>query len=176
MAVLDITRTDRGNWDDSSINSKIYRFNGNCMQQLPVTAKDYTSALSAVNGLCASVVTGVASAATGNAIGVIGGVAGAVSAATNMAPNTIQSGKISDAYGMLDCLTPFLILHRPLRSLPEEYGAHAGYPSSSFMKIGMCEGYTKVRAGTNWCDGIPCTDEEKLEIQNYLENGIIIKA
>lgn len=174
VAVLDITRNDRGNADDSNINSKIYRFNGNCMQQLPITAKDYTNSLSAVNGLCASVVTGIGSAATGNIPGMIGSVAGAVSAATNMSPTPIQSGKISDAYGMLDCLVPFLILHRPIRSLPDEYGAHHGYPASRFVKLGTCKGYTKIRTGTAWLDFIPCTDEEQQEIINYLENGIMM--
>lgn len=174
VAVLDITRNDRGNADDSNINSKIYRFNGNCMQQLPITAKDYTNSLSAVNGLCASVVTGIGSAATGNIPGMIGSVAGAVSAATNMSPTPIQSGKISDAYGMLDCLVPFLILHRPIRSLPNEYGAHHGYPASRFVKLGTCNGYTKIRTGTAWLDFIPCTDEEQQEIINYLENGIMM--
>ena len=174
VAVVEVTRADRGKWDDSSINSKIYRFNGNCMQQLPVTAKDYSTALSAVNGLCASVVSGVASAATGNAIGVIGGVAGAVSAATNMSPNIIQSGKISDAYGMLDCLTPFIILHRPIRSIPAEYGKHNGYPAMLFKQIGTCKGYVKVRAGGSWTNTFPCTDDEKQEIQRFLENGIML--
>lgn len=174
VAVLDVTRNDRGNADDSNINSKIYRFNGNCMQQLPITAKDYTNALSAVNGLCASVVTGIGSAVTGNVPGMIGSVAGAVSAATNMSPTPIQSGKISDAYGMLDCLVPFLILHRPIRSLPDEYGSHHGYPASRFVKLGTCKGYTKIRTGTAWLDFVPCTDEEQQEIINYLENGIMM--
>ena len=174
VAVLDVQRTDRGKWDDSSIHSKIYRFNGNCMQQLPVTAKDYSTALSAVNGLCASVVSGIASAATGNAIGVIGGVAGAVSAATNMSPNIIQSGKISDAYGMLDCLKPFIILHRPIRSIPDQYGKHAGYPSMLFRQIGTFKGFTKARVDGTWTNTFPCTDEEKVEIQRYLETGIML--
>lgn len=174
VAVLDIERADRGKWDDSSIHSKIYRFNGNCMQQLPISEKNYSNSLAAVAGLCSSVVSGVASAATGNAIGVIGGVAGAVSSATNMAPDIIQSGKISDAYGMLDCLKPFIILHRPIRSIPAEYGKHAGYPAMIFKKIGTCKGFTKVRAGGSWTNTFPCTDDEKLEIQKYLENGIML--
>lgn len=174
VAVLDIERADRGKWDDSSIHSKIYRFNGNCMQQLPISEKNYSNSLAAVAGLCSSVVSGAASAATGNAIGVIGGVAGAVSSATNMAPDIIQSGKISDAYGMLDCLLPFIILHRPIRSVPAEYGKHAGYPAMLFKQIGTCKGFTKVRAGGSWTNTFPCTDDEKLEIQKYLENGIML--
>lgn len=174
VAVLDIERADRGKWDDSSIHSKIYRFNGNCMQQLPISEKNYSNSLAAVAGLCSSVVSGAASAATGNAIGVIGGVAGAVSSATNLAPDIIQSGKISDAYGMLDCLKPFIILHRPIRSIPAEYGKHAGYPAMLFKQIGTCKGFTKVRAGGSWTNTFPCTDDEKLEIQKYLENGIML--
>lgn len=174
VAVLDIERADRGKWDDSSIHSKIYRFNGNCMQQLPISEKNYSNSLAAVAGLCSSVVSGAASAATGNAIGVIGGVAGAVSSATNLAPDIIQSGKISDAYGMLDCLNPFIILHRPIRSIPAEYGKHAGYPAMLFKKIGTCKGFTKVRAGGSWTNTFPCTDDEKMEIQKYLENGIML--
>ena len=168
VAVLDVTRSDRGTKDDSTINSKIFRFTGNCMQQLPISAKDYRKSVEAIAGVIGGASQG---ATSGNYAGAIVSVADGI---LNMGPQIVKSGNISDCLGMLDCLTPFVILHRPIRSIPEQYGSNLGYPSNKLSLISTCVGYTKVRSGTEWTTNIHCTDEEKQEIQNYLENGIYI--
>lgn len=173
VAVLEITRADRGRKDDCAIESKLFRFTGNCMQQLPIASKDYTEALKALSTLASSAIGVGTSAASGNFAGAAGSMLNGIYACTQTGANILHASNLGQSYGMLDGLIPFLIFHRPIRAVPSEYGSRVGYPSVQTVAIGNCSGYTKILKNTNFANNIPCTDEEKQEIQNYLENGII---
>lgn len=173
IATLEVTRADRSRNDDCSIESKIYRFSGNCMQQLPIASKDYSESIKALSSIAVSGIASAASFASGNFVGGVGSLLAGSVACTQTGPNVLVTANLSQSYGMLDSLKPFVILHRPIRAVPAEYGSRVGYPSAQTIKIGNCSGYTRIMADTNFANNIPCTDEEKQEIQNYLENGII---
>lgn len=173
VAVLEVKREDRGRKDDCAIDSKIYRFNGNCSQQLPIASKDFGESIKTLASIAVAGIAGAASFASGNFIGAAGSLLGGAVACTQTGADVLVTANLSQSYGMLDGLKPFVILHRPMRAVPAEYGSRVGYPSVQTVSIGNCHGYTKIMANTNFAKNIPCTDEEKQEIQNYLENGII---
>lgn len=170
IAHLNVNRADRGQTDDSHINSVLYKFTGNAMQTLPLTAKDYATMIGAVMNLATSTVAAVSTGGVG-ALGLANSVS---NSADKLRPSIQRSGNLGSNYGMMDCLTPYLILERPIRSIPAEYGSYVGYPSASTIRIGACKGYTKGRPATNWASNIHATDREKEEIKELIEGGIYI--
>lgn len=170
LAHVNVNRAQRDKADDSRINSVLYKFSGNVMQQLPLTNKDYASMISAVTSLATSA---VAAASTGGAasLGLASQVAGSLD---HIKPTIQRSGNLGSNYGMMDYLKPYLILERPIRSIPAEYGSYVGYPSAVTTRIGMCKGFTKGRPFTNWASNIHATDAEKTEIKSLIEEGIYI--
>ena len=170
IAHLNVNRADRGQADDSHINSVLYKFTGNAMQTLPLTAKDYATMIGAVMNLATSTVAAVSTGGVG-ALGLANSVS---NSADKLRPSIQRSGNLGSNYGMMDCLTSYLILERPIRSIPAEYGSYVGYPSASTVRIGACKGYTKGRPDTNWASNIHATDREKEEIKELIEGGIYV--
>ena len=170
IAHLNVNRADRGQTDDSHINSVLYKFTGTAMQTLPLTAKDYATMIGAVMNLATSTVAAVSTGGVG-ALGLANSVS---NSADKLRPSIQRSGNLGSNYGMMDCLTPYLILERPIRSIPAEYGSYVGYPSASTIRLGACKGYTKGRPATNWASNIHATDQEKEEIKELIEGGIYI--
>lgn len=170
VAQVNVNRPERNKADDSHINSVLYKFSGNVMQQLPLTNKDYASLIGTVTSLATSA---VAAASTGGAasLGLASQTAGALD---HIKPSIQRSGNLGSNYGMMDYLKPYLILERPIRSIPAEYGSYVGYPSAVTLKLGKCKGFTKGRPYTNWASNIHATDAEKAEIKSLIEEGIYI--
>lgn len=170
VAHVNVNRAERNKADDSHINSVLYKFSGNVMQQLPLTNKDYASLIGTVTSLATSA---VAAASTGGAatLGLASQVAGSLE---HIKPSIQRSGNLGSNYGMMDYLKPYLILERPIRSIPAQYGSYVGYPSAVTLKLGKCKGFTKGRPYTNWASNIHATDAEKEEIKELIEGGIYI--
>lgn len=170
VAQVNVNRAERNKADDSHINSVLYKFSGNVMQQLPLTNKDYASLIGTVTSLATSA---VAAASTGGAasLGLASQTAGALD---HIKPSIQRSGNLGSNYGMMDYLKPYLILERPIRSIPAEYGSYIGYPAAFTTKLGKCKGFTKGRPYTNWASNIHATDAEKTEIKELIEGGIYI--
>ena len=170
VAQVNVNRAERNKADDSHINSVLYKFSGNVMQQLPLTNKDYASLIGTVTSLATSA---VAAASTGGAasLGLASQTAGALE---HIKPTIQRSGNLGSNYGMMDYLKPYLILERPIRAIPAEYGSYIGYPAAFTTKLGKCKGFTKGRPYTNWASNIHATDGEKEEIKELIERGIYI--
>lgn len=171
VAQVNVNRAERTSKpDDSHINSVLYKFSGNVMQQLPLTNKDYASLIGTVTSLATSA---VAAASTGGAatLGLASQVAGSLE---HIKPSIQRSGNLGSNYGMMDYLKPYLILERPIRSIPAEYASYVGYPSAVTQRLGKCKGFTKGRPYTNWASNIHATDAEKTEIKSLIEEGIYI--
>ena len=171
VAQVKVTRDKRENHaDDSHINSVLYKFSGNVMQQLPLTNKDYASLIGTVTTLATSA---VAAASTGGAAS-LGLASQAAGALDHIKPTIQRSGNLGSNYGMMDYLKPYLILERPIRAIPAKYASYVGYPAAFTTKLGKCKGFTKGRPFTNWASNIHATDAEKTEIKELIEGGIYI--
>jgi hypothetical protein len=150
-------------------DSVLYTFIGQCASSIPITGSDMTNVINGVISAAASIGSMIA---TGGASAPLAVPALANTAANGMKPTVEKSGGMSGTGGMLGIQTPYLILTRPNQCLPENQNKFMGYPSFITSKIGSLTGYTEIESAH--LDGIPCTDDELLEIESLLKTGVIL--
>lgn len=146
----------------------LYKYPGNVRETIPVTAR--------VNDALQRIATSAASLP----VAAIGGAAGvaslAISTAVNVAmakTHTTRSGELQGSTGLLDDFVPYLIIHRPLQSLAENFRTYKGYPSNITATLSSLTGYTEVEyIHLTGIDG--ATDTELEEIETLLKSGVII--
>ena len=83
-----------------------------------------------------------------------------------------RSGDLSGAVGLLDDFLPYLIIHRPIQSLAENFKSFKGYPSNITATLSSLKGYTEVEY--IHLKNIKATDAEIEEIEALLKEGVII--
>lgn len=151
-------------------NRVLYDYRCNLQTSVPISSSSY-----------ANLYSGILSAVKGIAIGAAaGGGMGAAAGALTSAVNVVTSkhstidrgGELSPNAGTLGLLTPYIILHRPVQSLPSNFGHFKGYPSNITKTLGSVSGYTEVEY--IHLDGISATQDEKDEINDLLRSGVII--
>ena len=148
----------------------LYDFRCNLQTSIPISSSSYAS-------LYSTIIKGVSGMAIGAAAG---GVAGAAAGGLTSAVNVISSkhgsiergSELSPNAGVLGLLTPYIIIHRVVQSLPTNFGHFKGYPSNVTRTLGSCSGYTEVEY--IHLDGINATEEEKQELLTILKEGIVI--
>ena len=145
--------------------SVLYKFNGNIKQSVPISSYTNTQLESALKNLvpvALSPGTGATGALVGSALNV------------SMSKTQVQrTGDLSGSTGLLDDFTPYVIVHRPMQSLAENFKGFKGYPSNITAVLSTLQGYTEVEYIhlTN-IDG--ATDTELNEIEQLLMTGVII--
>ena len=142
---------------------QLYTFNGNASVQIPLTGSDRTRLLSgAVTGAVAGITTG----------GLIGAVAGGVAGGLMGGTSIERSGNFSANSGALGIKKPYLIISRKTPYDADNYNDYYGYPTNKTVVLNNCKGFTRVK---DIHVNIPnATNEEKIEIETLLKNGIII--
>lgn len=147
-----------------SLDAVLYQFSGNMSSNFPITSADYATVFSGALQLA----VGVGSLPSS------GGVLSLVSATSNMlsGANVKRTGSLSSSAGFMGIKKPYIILSRPIQSLPENYNSFHGYVSNITMKLKDCEGYTQV--DSIHIDNVPCMEEEKTRLLQILKEGIII--
>lgn len=149
----------RGNLD-----ALLYTYNGNFKYTLPLTSIDYTNAFKQV----ASGITSIATAGIGNVTGIADSALSIMSAQ----PTVNHGSSLNGNDGLLMYPYPYLIMHRPIQSLPENFGKYKGYPSNVTKRLGDLTGFTKVYEIIS--NNISAMDEEIEEIINLLKEGVIL--
>lgn len=154
----------------------LYKFAGNMKQDIPLTGQRSDVQL---RGLV-STMSIIGSAAMGSAVG--GGVGGGMilgataSGIGNVASSKIvtqRSGALGGNVGVLDEFTPYLIIHRPVQSLANNFKTFKGYPSNITRQLSSISGYTEVEYIN--LQNIPnATSAEMEEIKNLLNKGVLI--
>ena len=147
-----------------SLDAVLYQFSGNMASNFPITSADYATVFSGALQLA----VGVGSLPSS------GGVLSLVSATSNMlsGADVKRTGSLSSSAGFMGIKKPYIILSRPIQSLPENYNSFHGYVSNITMKLKDCEGYTQV--DSIHIDNVPCMEEEKTRLLQILKEGIII--
>lgn len=146
-------------------NKILGQYKGNCATQFPISGKDYSAmygnVIGSALGLGGSVATGNVGGAVMNALQM-----------TQAKPQYQYSNGLANVSG-LDVNYPYLIIHSPVQSLPRNYGEFIGYPSNITVNaLSEVTGYTEIE--TIHLDGIGCTQDELLEIETLLQNGVIL--
>lgn len=147
-----------------NLDAILYQFSGNMASSYPITSADYATVFSGALQLA----VGVGSLPSN------GGVLSLVSATSNMlsGADVKRTGSLSSSSGFMGIKKPYIILSRPIQSLPENYNSFHGYVSNITMKLKDCEGYTQV--DSIHIDNVPCMEEEKTRLLQILKEGIII--
>lgn len=148
----------------------LYDYRCNLQTSIPISSSSYA-------GLYSNIIKGVSGMAIGGAIGsATGAAAGAITSAVNVITSkhsSIERGsELSPNAGVLGLLTPYIILHRVVQSLPSGFNDFKGYPSNVTRTLGSCSGYTEVEY--IHLDNINATEEEKNELLSILHEGIMI--
>ena len=129
----------------------------------PITSADYATVFSGALQLAVGVGTLPSS----------GGVLSLVSATSNMlsGADVKRTGSLSSASGFMGIKKPYLILSRPIQSLPSEYNTFRGFVSNITLALSECSGYTKV--SEIHLENIPATSAELDEMDGLLKAGVI---
>lgn len=152
--------------EDMPSESIIYTFSGNASQQLPLTGSNFQGMLSGLVG----VATGALTVATGGAVAGIAGAGAIGHSLTHEMVHIGRSGSMSANSGIMGCRTPYIIIGRKHPYDANGYNELYGYPANKTVFLGNCSGFTRVKA----CRlRTKATDDEKQEILEFLENGVI---
>ena len=146
--------------------SVLYKWPGNVKQVVPVSAR-VNDALERLAGGLMSV--GGASSGGGLAMAAIGAAINVAMSKTHVS----RSGEVSGSTGLLDDFTPYVVIHRPIQSLANNFKAFKGYPSNITAVLNTLTGYTEVEY--IHLTGIAgATDAELLEIEQLLKKGVLL--
>ena len=146
-----------------NLDAVLYQFSGNMASNYPITSADYATVFSGALQLA----VGVGSLPSS------GGVLSLVSATSNMlsGADVKRTGSLSSSSGFMGIKKPYLILSRPIQSLPSEYNTFRGYVSNITLSLSECSGYTKV--AEIHMENIPATSAELDELEGLLKAGVI---
>ena len=136
----------------------LYTFEGNCSISIPLTNSDRSR-------LVSGLITAGVSAVTGNPAGVIGGLG-------SIHTSIERSGSFSGNAGAMGCKKPYVVIKRAISAQASNYSKDYGYPLNKSGRLAEFKGFTRCQvAHVN----IPtATEEEILELENMLKEGIII--
>lgn len=148
--------------NSSGVTQELYNFNGQCGLQLPVTSADYSSLVSRpLLGATLGAVSG----------GVVGAVTGGLTGAMNSKITYNRSNGFNSNTGAMTNQKPVLIIERPIVFNAQSYPSFYGNPTNWTVTLSQCTGYTRVK--DIHLDKTKATNEEKLEIENLLKEGVI---
>lgn len=148
------------------LNAILYQYNGNVASNFSITSLDYSNVMSGALQLAVAVGTGAGRG--------VGAFTSAVSSTSNLlsGADVRRAGNLSSTSGFMGIKKPYLILSRPIQSLPENYNSYRGFVSNITMKLKDCKGYTQV--DLIHIDNVSCMEEEKTRLLQILKDGVII--
>ena len=170
--------------------SIIGQYNGNCMQEVPVSSITFDDVIRNSIMLAVNVGSGLVSMgaalggaganqsaqtqvdmaqAQGNLVSAVG--SGLVDVMTSK-PRVERSGTLGSSLGLMSVQKPHLIKIIPRQSLPKDYKTICGYPSNITATLSQLSGYVQV--DKIHISGITGTEDERKEIIALLNGGVII--
>lgn len=150
--------------------SVLYTFPCQVGYDIPLTGSNKAALYTGLMNVAMSAVTG---AIIGNVPGaMLGAATGAVSTAASKQSDVERSGSMSGNGGVLGDFNCYLIIHRPVQSLPENFKQYKGYKSYITKQLAHCKGFTKVDSINLAVAG--ATDAELTEIETLLKAGVLI--
>lgn len=152
----------------------LYTFNGSCIANVPLTATNYSTAIqNAVSAVGAGLTT-VAGIATGAApiaaAGVAAGLSNAANTAINSKPQIQRSGAMGGAAGLLSYQRPQLIIERPRMCVPNQLNHFVGNTFYVTRRLGNIKGFAQIDMIN--LDNVPCTADERKELESLLHEGV----
>lgn len=149
-----------------TVNGNVMQsYNVNMFSQIPLSQIKHNTLLNSITSI-----SGLAgSIATGNVAGVAENSVGAVSASKQQFE---RGGGLSMNVGQLSLFEPYLIIQRPIVSLPSGYASRNGYPCNITYTLSELSGMTVVE--DFHAENISCTKSERDEIVSLFKQGVVI--
>lgn len=148
-------------------NGVLYTYEGCMASNIPLFSSDVSNKL---NSIKSTINASLAVASGGSMALPAAAMSMAESAATK--PSIARSGSLSVDAGFLGNYTPYLIIERPVQALPTLYKNQQGYPTRESGAISKFSGFLQVE--TVDLSGIACTDSEREEILQLLQEGVYV--
>lgn len=162
VANVKCEKTTDAPWGMSYTNSTVHSYSGNMAIQLPISAGSFDTMTQGLINIGLGLGTNTPAIAMQGGKDVIQGFAG----------DATTRGSLSSNTGKLSYQTPYLMFTRPIESRPANLGNIHGYSAGIGGKLGALHGY--VECSDAKLDGIPATDTELREIENYLKTGVYV--
>lgn len=152
-------------------NKVMYTYPCKLTYDVPLTGSNRAALYTGMINVAMSAIKG---ASLGGALGAAGGAAtSAIQTATSKQSEVDRSGAITSNTGDLGEFTPYIVIHRPVQSMPTNFKKIKGYQSNMTQKLSQLSGYTEV--DFIHLEGISgATDSELEEIESLLKKGVII--
>lgn len=167
VASVEVKRSARGN-TDASIDTSLYKFNGNCYLTMPLSATDWRGAYNSMVQFAG----GIVATAGGNPMAGVGAMASAV---TQQKVSVGRSGQGGSNYGHMSDGKPYFILSRPTPSIPYNFNGFEGYKSNIRYNVGQLHGYTEIDENTIWTDNFGSATEKECErIKEIMNEGVYL--
>lgn len=149
----------------TSNDNIIQTVSGNCATQIPLSVSDKSQMITnTISGL----IGGAGSIASGNIAGLVSSTASVVAGAKE---HPEIKGNYAGNLGSLGKQGAYLIIERPVASIPSNFAHQKGFRSNITRSVSQCSGFTAY--DSIHLEGIPCTDAEREELESILKDGII---
>lgn len=152
-------------------NKVMYTYPCKLTYDVPLTGSNRAALYTGMINVAMSAIKG---ASVGGALGAAGGAAtSAIQTATSKQSDIERSGTITSNTGELGEFTPYIVIHRPVQSMPTDFRKIKGYQSNITKTLSQVNGYTEIDfihlTGVNGA-----TDTELAEIERLLKAGVLI--
>ena len=153
-----------------------YFFGGSCGLQIPTSSQDFTRMYSSVLSAGATLGSTLATIATGGLTAplAIGSAANMLSNGMNGSPTVQFSSGSGSVNGMIGCKTAYLVIEKPIEKISANQKGYIGKPSYMTKSLSSCSGFTKCLKVH--LDSVPCTSQERDDIESALTNGVRIET
>lgn len=150
-----------------------YSYTGNMSIQVPITNVSFMQKYGQLQQVINGTVQGLSQMGSGN---VVAGVSSIINSGINYAfsqkAQVNRTGGTSTTPYYMGILKPYLILERPIASIPKNYNQFNGYCSNVTFKLSQLKGFTVISNIT--FENMNLTNDEKSELLELCQNGIYL--
>ena len=154
-----LSEKNNANFDTGRNSIVLDSWSFNCKSTIALTRQDMSSIIS-------SAMSGITSLMSGNVLGVAASV-------MNARPNSERNGTFNTSSAYMGMRRPYIVYSFSNAVIPSGGYGYIGRPQYSVKKISTCSGFIKCKSPNITFTNTP-TENEKTEIYNMLEQGVIV--
>ena len=154
-----LSEKNNANFDSGRNNIVLDSWSFNCKSTIALTRQDMSSIIS-------SAMSGITSLMSGNVVGVAASI-------MNARPNSERNGTFNTSSAYMGMRRPYIVYSFSNAVIPSGGYGYIGRPQYSVKKVSTCSGFIKCKGPNITFSNTP-TENEKTEIYNMLEQGVIV--
>lgn len=154
-----LSEKNNANFDSGRNSIVLDSWSFNCKSTIALTRQDMSSIIS-------SAMSGITSLMSGNVLGVANSI-------MNARPNSERNGTFNTSSAYMGMRRPYIVYSFSNAVIPSGGYGYIGRPQYSVKKVSTCSGFIKCKGPNITFSNTP-TENEKTEIYNMLEQGVIV--